>query len=94
MCIPFAYTDANKCYKKPSSHPTGWDHGRPHNYSSMQQEKSRVGGDEKLNINFMWPYIIKYKNIFTKMLNDVGMEVPKSIETRSKFSMHADKSRG
>ena len=28
-------------------------------------------------------------NIFTKMLKDVGMEVPKSIETRSKFSMHA-----
>ena len=38
--------------------------------------------------------IIKCKNIFTKMLKDVGMEVPKSIETRSKFSMHADKGRG
>ena len=36
----------------------------------------------------------KCKNIFTKMLKDVGMEVPKSIETRSKFSMHADKGRG
>ena len=36
----------------------------------------------------------KCKNIFTKMLNDVGIEVPKSIETRSKFSMHADKGRG
>ena len=36
----------------------------------------------------------KYKNIFTKMLKDVGMEVPKSIETRSKFSMHADIGRG
>ena len=35
--------------------------------------------------------IIKCKNIFIKMLNDVGIEVPKSIETRSKFSMHADK---
>ena len=31
----------------------------------------------------------KCKNIFTKMLKDVGMEVPESIETRSKFSMHA-----
>ena len=39
-------------------------------------------------------YIYKCKNIFTKMLNDVGIEVPKSIETRSKFSMHADKGRG
>ena len=39
-------------------------------------------------------YIYKCKNIFTKMLKDVGMEVPKSIETRSKFSMHADKGRG
>ena len=36
----------------------------------------------------------KCKNIFTKMLNDVGIEMPKSIETRSKFSMHADKGRG
>ena len=34
---------------------------------------------------------IKCKNIFTKMLKDVGIEVPKSIETRSKCSMHADK---
>ena len=25
---------------------------------------------------------------------DVGMEVPKSIETRSKYTMHADKGRG
>ena len=39
-------------------------------------------------------YIYKCKNIFTKMLKDVGMEVLKSIETRSKFSMHADKGRG
>ena len=38
--------------------------------------------------------LYKCKNIFTKMLKDVGMEVPKSIETRSKFSMHADKGRG
>ena len=38
--------------------------------------------------------ITKCKNIFTKMLKDVGMEVPESIETRSKFSMHADKGRG
>ena len=37
---------------------------------------------------------IKCKNIFTKMLKDVGMEVPKSIETRSKYTMHADKGRG
>ena len=37
---------------------------------------------------------IKCKNIFTKMLKDVGIEVPKSIETRSKCSMHADKGRG
>ena len=27
----------------------------PHNFSSRRQEKSRAGGDEKLNINFMWP---------------------------------------
>ena len=33
------------------------------------------------------------KNIFTKMLKEVGIEVPKSIETRSKCSMHADKGR-
>ena len=37
---------------------------------------------------------LKCKNIFTKMVKDVGMEVPKSIETRSKFSMHAEKGRG
>ena len=35
----------------------------------------------------------KCKNIFTKMLKDVGIEVPKSIETRSKYTMHADKGR-
>ena len=34
--------------------------------------------------------VYKCKNIFTKMLKDVGMEVPESIETRSKFSMHAE----
>ena len=34
------------------------------------------------------------KNIFTKMLKDVGIGVPKSIETSSKCSMHADKGRG
>ena len=40
-------------------------------------------------------YIVhKCKNIFTKMLKDVGIEVPKSIETRSKYTMHADKGRG
>ena len=33
-------------------------------------------------------------NIFTKMLKDEGIEVPKSIETRSKCSIHADKGRG
>ena len=38
--------------------------------------------------------VYKCKNIFTKMLKDVGMEVPESIETRSKFSMYADKGRG
>ena len=37
---------------------------------------------------------IKCKNIFTKMLKDVGIDVPKSIETRSKYTMHADKGRG
>ena len=31
--------------------------------------------------------LYKCKNISTKMLKDVGMEVPTSIETRSKFSM-------
>ena len=39
-------------------------------------------------------HLYKCKNIFTKMLKDVGIEVPKSIETRSKCSMHADKGRG
>ena len=33
----------------------------------------------------------KSKNIFTKMLKALGIEVPKSIETRSK---DADKGRG
>ena len=42
----------------------------------------------------MLVYIYKCKNIFTKMLKDVGIDVPKSIETRSKCSMHADKGRG
>ena len=37
---------------------------------------------------------IREQVYFTKMLKDVGMEVPKSIETRSKFSMHGDKGRG
>ena len=41
-----------------------------------------------------WKVYIKCKNIFTKMLKDVGMEVPKSIETRSKYTMHAFKGRG
>ena len=39
-------------------------------------------------------YIYKCKNTFTKMLKDVGIEVPKGIETRSKCSMHAGKGRG
>ena len=39
-------------------------------------------------------HVYKCKNIFNKMMKDVGMEVPKSIETRSKFSMNADKGRG
>ena len=38
--------------------------------------------------------VTKCKNIFTKILKDVGIEVPKSIETRSKCSMHADEGRG
>ena len=33
---------------------------------------------------------LKCKDIYTKMLKDVGIEVPKSIETRSKCSIHAD----
>ena len=37
---------------------------------------------------------LKCKNIFTKMMKDVGIEVPKSIETRSKCSMHTDIGRG
>ena len=36
----------------------------------------------------------KNKTFSLKMLKDVGIEGPKSIETRSKFSMHADKGRG
>ena len=44
--------------------------------------------------SFLGPHIYKCKNIFTKMLKDVGIEVPKSIETRSKYTMHADKGRG
>ena len=43
---------------------------------------------------YAWNKFYKCKSIFTKMLKDVGMEVPKSIETRSKFSIHADKGRG
>ena len=39
-------------------------------------------------------YMDKCKNIFIKMLKDVGIEVPKSIETRSKYTMHVDKGRG
>ena len=35
----------------------------------------------------------KCKNIFTKILKAVGIEVPKSIEIRSKCSMHAGKGR-
>ena len=27
----------------------------PHNFRSMRLGKYRAGGDEKLNINFMWP---------------------------------------
>ena len=42
----------------------------------------------------LYIYIYKYKNNFTKILKDVGIEVLKSIETRSKCSMHADKGRG
>ena len=34
---------------------------------------------------------VKCKSIFTKMLKDVVIEAPKSMETRSKCSMHADK---
>ena len=30
----------------------------------------------------------KYKNIFSKMLKDVGIEVPRHIKTRLKCSMH------
>ena len=30
----------------------------PHNFSSMWHGKYRAGGDEKLNINFMWSYLI------------------------------------
>ena len=33
-------------------------------------------------------------SVKTKMLKDVAIEMPKGIETRSKFSMHADKGRG
>ena len=44
--------------------------------------------------NFPYIYIYKCKNIFTKMLKDVGIEVPKSVETRSKYTMHAYKGRG
>ena len=48
-----------------------------------------------MSFNSMRVYLLyKCKNIFTKMLKDVGMEVPKSIETRSKYTMHADKGRG
>ena len=51
-------------------------------------------------INMKWLFFqkqscyYKCKNIFTKMLKDVGIEVPKSIETRSKYTIHADKDRG
>ena len=42
----------------------------------------------------MGTLLVKCKNIFTKMLKDVGIEVPKNIETRSKYTMHADKGKG
>ena len=38
----------------------------------------------------MQPIFNKCKNIFTKMLKDVGIEVPKGRETRSKCSMHVE----
>ena len=49
---------------------------------------------EHVIIVFSYLYVHKCKNIFIKMLKDVGIEVLKSIETRSKCSMHADKGRG
>ena len=61
-----------------------------------------VSGIEPLKLSYEHIICIQYynynvsskcKNIFTKMLKDVGMEVPKCIKTRSKFSMHADKGR-
>ena len=54
-----------------------------------------IGGMLKTKKEFVYISYSSYsiymtrKNIFTKMLKDVGMEVSKSIETRSKFSMHA-----
>ena len=39
-------------------------------------------------------YFLVSTSVKTLMLKDVGIEVPKSIETRSKCSMHADKGRG
>ena len=64
----------------------------------LKQSNSEISTCIYLNYNntslYTLAIIYKCKNIFTKMLKDVGMEVPKSIETRSKFSMHADKGRG
>ena len=38
--------------------------------------------------------VVTHSETSVKMLKDVGIEVPKSIETSSKCSMHADKCRG
>ena len=39
-------------------------------------------------------HTVKVSETSIKMLKDVGIEVPKSRESRSKCSMHADKGRG
>ena len=49
----------------------------------MQVQKFDISADLHQNAKFN-----KCKNIFTKMLKDVGIEVPKTRETRSKCSMH------
>ena len=35
-----------------------------------------------MQLLFSLGLLVKYKNIFTKMLRDVGMAVPKTTETR------------
>ena len=52
------------------------------------------GGEETFSPPHVSLFLqVKCKNIFNKMLKDVGIEVPKSIETRSVKVQHACRQR-